>query len=100
MDILNDVSIFYKELFGTWNEYAAYIAAKNEDECMEFNSKKDDEWAKRIIQKTLGLESGTILQSFDSEGRNSALRMLKNQGLSVRQIERLTGINRGAIQRA
>ena len=90
----------YKELFGNWNEYAAYIAAKNEDECMEFNSKKDDEWAKRIIQKTLGLESGTILQSFDSEKRNSALRMLKSQGLSVRQIERLTGINRGAIQRA
>ena len=36
----------------------------------------------------------------DRAERNEALRKLKKAGLSVRQIERLTGINRGTVQKA
>jgi transposase-like protein len=32
--------------------------------------------------------------------RDAALSRLKDRGLSIRQIERLTGINRNTIQRA
>ena len=94
-----DTSVF-QGLIGDRKEYEAYIAAKYED-CPELEGiPRDDEWAKRIIRNYLHIESGTVLQSFDMKSRNEALRLLKGKGLSLRQIERLTGINRSAIHRA
>lgn len=94
-----DTSMF-QELLGSREEYEAYIAAKYEDFPELEGGIRDDEWAKRVIRENLHIESGTILQSFDLKSRNEALRLLKEKGLSLRQIERLTGINRSAIYRA
>ena len=59
-----------------------------------------DSQAIDLIRAELHLKSGTQVQSMSKAERDEALRILKARGLSVRQIERLTGINRGAIQRA
>ena len=59
-----------------------------------------DTKAQMIIRDKLHLESGTRIQDLDRAGRDAALKKLKAEGLSVRQIERLTGINRGVIQNA
>lgn len=56
--------------------------------------------AQRIIKEKLNLDSGTQIQDMSRDKRDEALRCLKEAGLSVRQIERLTGINRGIIVRA
>ena len=89
------------ELIGDWDTYQAYIAAKNEDVCMEFDQEKhDDEWALRVIQNELGLENGMLLQKLPWKERTEALKLLKEKGLKIKQIERLTGINRGVIQKA
>ena len=94
-----DTSVF-QELIGTWDEYEEFIAAKYED-CPELEDIiHDDEWAKSVIRDVLKVQSGTELQKYDWETRNQALRTLKEQGLSVRQFERLTGINRNSVQRA
>ncbi len=100
-DSFVDTSMFI-DMIGNMAEYSKYIAAKNEDVCMEINlrPKMSDSKARTVIQKLLNAESGTILQSYDSSKRNAALRSLKENGLTVRQIERLTGINRGIIQKA
>ena len=93
----------YRMFFESWNVYADYIAAKNEDNCMEYEQRdrrQDDDWACSVIRKELNLESGTMLQRQTHENRDAALRLLKDKGLTIRQIERLTGINRGVIQRA
>lgn len=45
------------------------------------------------------VEAGQV-KSLGRAERNAALRALKQAGLSVRQIERATGVSRGAIQRA
>ncbi len=67
---------------------------------MEYMTQKhDDAWALEVIHKQLNGKSGTALQNMDPEERNEALRKLKKSGLSFRQIERLTGINRGAVQK-
>ena len=58
-----------------------------------------DNEALRIIKKELHLESGTQLQGMGKAERDAAIRFLKERGLSVRQIARLTGINRGIIQK-
>ena len=89
------------ELIGDRAEYDAYLAEENEDCCMEADSpRRDDEWAGEIIRQVLRGQSGTSLQSMERRERDAALRELKAKGLSIRQLERLTGINRGAIQRA
>ena len=90
-----------RQMIGNWEQYAEFIAEKNDDQCMEyFPVKKDDEWAKAKIHKVLGIESGTELQAYARSRRDEALRMLKKEGLTVRQIERMTGISHSVIQRA
>ncbi len=59
-----------------------------------------DAQGQEIIRTVLKLKSGTQLQKMDKEKRDTALRLLKEEGLSVRQIERLTGINRGVVFKA
>ena len=96
-----DTSVF-QEMFGSRETYAEFISMKDDDD-VDFESvrpKKDDDWAVAVIREELGLESGTLIRSFDWVKRNEALKLLKEKGLSVRQIERLTGINRNTIQRA
>lgn len=78
----------------------SFILQKNDEKCLDNDRiKKDDEWAKEKIKLCLGVASGTVLQSFEKEERDEALIKLKKSGLSIRQIERLTGINRNIIQR-
>ncbi len=89
------------ELLGSFEEYAAYINAKHEDaEDPEFqNPVRDDEWARTVMKETLNIENGSVLRSLDKRSRNEALRTLREKGLSIRQIERLTGISKSIIQR-
>ena len=73
-----------------------------EDICLEMeeNHRITDEEANAMIKKTYGLTSSQAIQSLEAQKRDDILRNLKENGLSIRQIERLTGINRGVILRA
>ena len=93
-----DTTIFHS-LIGDEKAYAAFLATPNDDQCLDYKPlRRDDEWAKEIIRKRLDGASGTVLQSFDRVERNKALAQLLEDGLSIRQIERLTGISRGVVQ--
>ncbi len=59
-----------------------------------------DTKAKQIINMKFHLKTGTQIQKFDKDNRDHALFILKKEGLSIRQIERLTGISRGIVQKA
>ena len=85
-----------KEAFLTFSESA------DEGHFLDDDRKEriSDAQGQEIIQTVLKLKSGTQLQKMDKEGRDAALRLLKEEGLSVRQIERLTGINRGVVLKA
>lgn len=94
-------TLVLKELLGSFDEYAAYIAAKYEDEeDMPRDRSHDDEWALSELRSALNIPSGSVLKTWDLKKRNQALRILREKGLSIRQIERLTGIPRSIIQRA
>lgn len=89
------------ELIGSKKEYETFINADNNDECLEYErSVHNDEWAKSIIKEMLGAESGIVLQKYPKEKRDNVIRKLRNRGITIKQLERLTGINRGVIQRA
>ena len=95
-----DLDLFHERFDGI-EHYRAFIGTKNEDDCLEYeNVPHDERWAQSILEKELGLQSGTEIQQFDKRARNAALKKMKEKGLTVRQIERLTGINRNIVQRA
>ena len=90
-----------REMIGSDEDFQRFMLQWDETECMEAeHRKKDDTWALAMIQKTLHISSGTQLQQYARQQRDEALALLKKKGLTVRQLERLTGINRGIIQKA
>ena len=89
-----------QEMLGSFEDYNAYLNENYEIDASFESWDQDDEWAKSVIRETLGIESGTIIQTYDQEKRNQAIRTLRDQGLSIRQIARLTGISKSVIQRA
>lgn len=79
-----------------------FVNQENDDKCLEITENKriTDEDAKKIIKACCKVGYPVELQTFPAGERNSYIKDLKeNHGLSIRQIERLTGISRGIIQR-
>lgn len=89
-------------LTGGAEAFRDFSMLEDDTEHLEFHEKRrlNDQKAQEIIRNKLHLASGTQIQGMDRENRNAVLQKLKKEGLSVRQIERLTGINRGIITRA
>ena len=88
-------------LIGGAENFALFFSAEDKSDCMEDAPiVHDDAWARRIIRETLDGQSGTVLQKLPKQQRNELLFLLKQKGLSIRQLERLTGISRGVVQKA
>lgn len=82
--------------------FAEYINKENDDECLDIQRKRQltDDEAKKVIKDHCKLSHATELQNLDAGKRNSYLKDLKKEySLPIRQIERVTGISRGIIQR-
>lgn len=90
------------ELVGGVERFVEFSEGDDAERHLEIADRRrlSDARAIECIRKELNLESGTQLQAMARADRDCALRLLKERGLTVRQIERLTGVNRGAIQRA
>lgn len=75
----------------------------NDDKCLDMEETFviTDEEARCIIMVLCNIQNATELQKMDRGRRNQYLKELKEvHGLSIRQIERVTGINRGVILKA
>lgn len=97
---LTDTALFVS-LFGSISAFDSFMAEKDEEIYMEFEpQKRDDAWAHDVLCEVLHVSSGKELLSMEKSVRNQAIQLLKDQGISIRQIERLTGISRSTIQRA
>jgi hypothetical protein len=52
-----------------------------------------------IIRHVGGVASPLGIQDREKDERNQALARLRSEGVSIRQLSRLTGISKGVIQR-
>ncbi|MBQ6519622.1 MAG: transposase [Anaerolineaceae bacterium] len=94
-------TVVLQNLLGSFEEYAAFVAAKyDEDDQDPEKIVRDDSWAKSVIAEVLQNHDKVPLLQYDRKERDRIIRELKQKGLSLRQIERLTGISKGVIQRA
>lgn len=68
--------------------------------CLELEEKTriNDKEAIEIIRKTTGISDLKSIQSYEKEKRNMIIKQIRNNGLSIRQIERVTGISFGIIR--
>ena len=71
------------------------------DECLEYQEKvvvKDDQIVKFL--RGMGIASISQLQQLDKEQRDDVLRRLKErEGVTIRQLARITGISKSVIDR-
>ncbi|MBS3975487.1 MAG: transposase, partial [Syntrophomonadaceae bacterium] len=72
----------------------------NKDQCLEpdHGVRINDLEAAELIQKIAEVKSPQEIQAFEKQKRNAVIRELKKRQLSIRQIERLTGISFGIIR--
>ncbi|MDD4753897.1 MAG: transposase [Desulfitobacteriaceae bacterium] len=99
---------FALEMFNSDREtakksFTQYNKEVNDDVCLDIEEKHriTDEEARDIIKIVCQVENAPDLQKADIATRNAYLKELKDRySLSIRQIERLTGINRGIVLKA
>ena len=80
-----------------------HLLMKEEKEaCLELDEKKKwkDQEAIELIKYVCQINHCNELQNLDREKQGASLKQLCTEGLSVRQISRITGIGRWVIQKA
>ena len=90
------LSLIKKEDFIVFNN------EKNNDFCLDITHKEfrlNDSDARKIIKKVSKCNSLTEFQELSQEQRNKIIKMLKQNGLSIRQISRLMGISKGIVEK-
>lgn len=92
---------FALELLDGQENLEEYIKCTNDDCCLEIkeNNSMTDKRAKELLEREFGLTSFLQISNMPVPERNKLLRELKSMGLSVRQLARLTGLNRGTVQK-
>ena len=82
---------------------AAFLAKNNDDSVMD---EEDHDWrlrdeaAKEIIRRITGCESVSDFQRFDLSAQKEFAKELYIEGLSIRQIARMTGMSKSTVARA
>lgn len=84
------------------DKFIVFNNEKNDDVCLDIDSKKlrlNDADAKKIIKTISNCDSVTDFQELSQEQRGKLIKKLKENGLSIRQISRLTGISKGIVEK-
>lgn len=74
--------------------------AQNQDSCLDYdqNIRINDAEASAFIKSISFVNNPTEVQCLEKEKRNGIIKACKEKGLSLRQIERLTGVSLGVIR--
>ncbi|MDO4183379.1 MAG: hypothetical protein Q4E12_07245 [Coriobacteriia bacterium] len=95
---------FVLGVFGGGDAFAAFHACEGGtdlgSEKAATNIALSEAAARARAEELIGAKALAALPSVSRADRDGALALLKEAGLSVRQIERITGIGRNIIQRA
>jgi putative transposase len=87
----------YQEALELWERFNQ---AENNDQCLEYDdgTRLNDTEATEMIKSIVGVKIPSEIQRYEKQKRNPIIRKLRNTGLSIRQISRLTGISFGVIR--
>jgi len=95
------LDIFSSDRMKAVNLFISYNNEKSIDECLDYNERinlPDEEVIECLTE--LGITSISELQRLEKRQRDDLLRKLKElQGVTIRQLARITGISRSVIDR-
>lgn len=88
--------------FTSEDELMDFLETENGDCCLEYDSINGftDSEALAVLNSLIGNQNPQSVQALDRKQRDEILLQLKQNGLTIRQISRITGINRNIVQRA
>ncbi len=99
-DLIDDDFVFEiieKDYFATFNNEKVY------DNCLDVSEKTTvkvtDEQAKEIIEKVSKCKNVSEFQTLSTNNRDKCLKRLREKGLSIRQISRLTGVSFNIVRK-
>lgn len=95
-------AVYILELIGGKENFISFHREITEAECLDIHKIKKrlpDDVAKEIILNETGCSSVTNFQSLSLSDRKKCLLRLHEKGISIRQLNRLTGIPKGIIAR-
>ena len=96
---ITDVSFVRKTM--ALDKFIKFNKEENNDACLESaTSRKTDKDAKEVMKKLMNCDTIEAFQNLDAATRKLCLKSLKDEGLSIRQISRLTGVSKGIVERA
>ena len=85
------------------DEFAAFNYEENTDRCLELEEKEvirlTDEQAKAIIELYSGCRNVTEFQALSKVEQEKCIEDLRDKGLSIRQMVRLTGTSKGLVEK-
>ncbi len=104
-DYINNNSIVVDTEFAlsmlNQEDFIEFNNMQNDDLCLEINERDfrlNDIEARKIIEKISKCKNATEFQLIDKEKRAEYIRKMRENGLSIRQISRLTGISKGCVE--
>ena len=90
-----------KQLIFEGDEESRYfLQGKNNDRCLECDDggRLNDPEATELIKSIATVKNPGDIQAYEKQKRSNLIKLLKEKGLSIRQIERLTGVSFGVIR--
>ncbi|MCI5739847.1 MAG: transposase [Ruminococcus sp.] len=85
-------------------EFLRYNHEMNADKCLEIADapklRVTDEQAMKIIENISHCKTTAEFQRLDSKSRDAFIETFNENGLSIRQISRLTGISKGLVEKS
>ncbi len=84
------------------DQFINFNKEETQDVCLEIEDndfRLTDDEARKIIQKISKCRTATEFQNLSVEKRNKYLKILRDYGLSIRQISRLTGIGFNIVRK-
>ncbi len=90
------------EMLNGKDGFVQFMIEEDASNCLEMveTHRLTDEKALEIIRRIAKVQNAQAVQNFDLVKRNKVLHALKKQGVSIRQLSRLTGVNRGVVLKA
>ncbi len=100
-DIEFPLSLFSDDSSEALAQFIKFNQSENKDQCLEYTdwARLNDKEAVEIIKNIVQVKSPTEIQGFEKEKSNTIIKKLKEKGLSIRQIQRLTGVSFGIIRK-
>jgi REP element-mobilizing transposase RayT len=90
------LKLFAEDMNQAISNFKTFNEIDSDDNCMDISNRKrlTDERAIELIKRKFSLRSIKDISNFELEQRKTCLKFLLNEGLSVLQISRITGISR------